>query len=120
MKKRIKMVHENNWEASVEVDIEVAMPFIEHMVKFWSEWEDKLEEHNGDLLKCFSELLAIHLYSLAARGQRVYHLQNEPEEGWAPLTPEYGFHNLDIEQFEVEAFEFTIEVADVKEGGAGK
>lgn len=74
----------DNWPlATVEIDESKAAEPIKQMVEFWSEWEEKLAEYNGDYTRAWLGMLARHILRNAGPPEK-------DEEGWYPLDGTHG------------------------------
>lgn len=86
---------ETYWDGSVEIDHENpdAVEAMKQAVEFWTGWEDRLDENDGDYTKTFLKslgeklvLMQLHLgYNLSGIIQDM-----AEEEGWPLLNGTYG------------------------------
>jgi len=68
--------------ATVEIDEEKAVPVIMGMVEFWSDWENDLEDNDGDYTQTWLKSLARFIVN---KGRAP-----SDDEGWAPLDGSCG------------------------------
>jgi len=103
-----------NWEMSVAIDEEKAMPFIKEMVEFWAGWESLLADFNGDYLKAFLKMLGAECLQLmitedyTLEGLIGAFDQSNQKEGWCPLDGTYGIEIIDADDCRIYEEEFSI------------
>ena len=113
------------WECEIEIDEDFITPTykksdppvttkdrIKQMVEFWSDWEDRLEDNDGDYTKTFLQQLASRCLEIVISNN--YNLfgvigEFEEAEGWFKMNGSYGITITSVDDFEFQYSEFQIE-----------
>lgn len=101
-----------SWECVVEIDEVKAAPAIKEMVEFWSFWEDRLEDAEGDYTKAFLCQLAREIFiqqmeSRCATAEGLIRVFSRME-GWVPLDGSQGIKIVDADSNLPEHDDFSI------------
>lgn len=106
------------WSATVQIDEEKAKDNIKEMVEFWSDYDIRLERNNNDYTLTFLNMLGVKLLSLSLDYgmEGIIYLFNEGVEGWCSLDGTDGIELLDVEEFNFEHDEISIEKVEERTG----
>ena len=109
MKKTYKIVGDNLWEMSVEIDHIIANPWIKNMVEFWGNWESKLENNNGDYTITFLKMLAAECMRIAMSNPfGSVESQFNNLEGWCSMDGKFVIKIIDVDDLEIDEDSFDI------------
>jgi hypothetical protein len=100
------------WEAEVEIDEKKAAPAIKEMVEFWTGWEGRLEDNNGNYLETFLIQFAREIFIFQA--EHSYNLGGVIEafasrEGWAKMDGSQGIKILSVDSLDFDYSDFSFE-----------
>lgn len=97
---------------SIELKINhaVADTHIEHMVRFWSDWEVLLESVEGDYTKAFLKNIG-YMFGpeLLSVNNPFFHLSRQTSEGWCKFNETNGIVILSVETERISYEDIEIE-----------
>jgi hypothetical protein len=120
-KRQFKVSYDWDWEMKVEIDFDFPniMGEIKDMVEFWSNWEERLDDNDGDYVKTFLQQLGQKVYFMINDCGSVYSLLNsfnwdaEPfsggEEGYCNMDGTKGIKIISADTWGIDKEEFEVE-----------
>lgn len=111
------------WECVIQIDTnfvktvegQPSMPILEaikQMVEFWTDWEDALDENEGDYIKTFVCQLAKRIFHIAlSNNYNLFGITEEfkNEEGYCVMDGSFGIWILEADAPKIADSEFIIE-----------
>lgn len=110
-KKTYKIEHDwLTWEATVEIDEETAAQPMKEMVEFWSDFEGRLEHHDGNYTLTFVEMLGRELLHAVIADCSAGAIQDHFKdlEGWCAMDGSKGIRIVDVDDYMIQRDEFQI------------
>jgi len=119
-KQQFKISYDWDWEMKVEIDFDFPniMGEIKDMVEFWSNWEERLDDNDGDYVKTFLKQLGQKVYFMINDCGSVYSLLNSfdwddkffgGEEGYCKMDGSKGIKIIRADSWSVDKEEFEVE-----------
>lgn len=112
----------HGWSCEIMINEEfITMPGTKHqsttldciktMVDFWYDSKQRLNENNGDYVKTFLKQLASRILFEAANGNNLYGVVSsfDDREGWCKMDGSFGIEILQVDEFDIEQSDFSIE-----------
>lgn len=101
------------WECTVEIDHTRATDkVIRTMVEYWTGWEERLDNNDGDYNKTFLQQLAREINYIQIQDNVMLKgvlKEFENREGWLPMDGSYGIEITHIDDFTFEHNQYQVQ-----------
>ncbi|XP_022836404.1 uncharacterized protein LOC111363780 [Spodoptera litura] len=108
------LTYDNWWEAKIQIDeTEEAQKWVKESVEFFSNWENNVEDNDGDYNKAFLRNLFPHLIEESINNslQGVIWKITDNYEGFPNLDGTDGITLLEIDSFSFDRDDLDIEIS---------